>query len=139
MAKSASIESARDHNPPVVELRVEAHPDQLAVLRAVAAAIALQHDFDLDTVADVKLAVDEAATRLIMGAPEDAILACSFRAALPLLHISLSAPTNDASAIGQPRSFGWHVLNSLTESISVTSDDSRATIDMSIAEGSADR
>ncbi|UYP18211.1 ATP-binding protein [Rhodococcus sp. Z13] len=139
MAKSASIESARDHTPPVVELRVQAHPDQLAVLRAVAAAIALQHDFDLDTVADVKLAVDEAATRLIMASPDDAMLECAFRAAHPLLHISLSAPAEDASSIGSPRSFGWYVLNSLTESISVTTEDSVARIDMSIAESSADR
>lgn len=139
MATSASIDPARDQLPPAVELRVKAHPDQLAVLRAVTSAIALQHDFDLDTVADVKLAVDEAATRLIMGSPTDGTLSCSFRVVYPMVHVRLSAPTVDAAAVGQPRSFGWHVLNSLTESISVSADDSVATIDMSIAEGSAAR
>lgn len=139
MANSASIEPARDQLPPAVELRVQAHPDQLAVLRAVTAAIALQHEFDLDTVADMKLAVDEAATRLITGSPDDATLSCSFRMEYPLVHIRIAAPTVDAATVGQPRSFGWHVLNSLTESISVTAEDSVAIIDMSIAEGSAAR
>ncbi len=143
MANSASIESARDHTTPVVELRVQADPAQLSVLRAVAAAIALQHDFDLDTVADVKLAVDEAATRLIMGAPDDAMLSCSFQRVPGLLRIALTAPTANSAAIGQPRSFGWHVLNSLTDSISVSSEEHEggtvSTIDMSIAEGSTAR
>lgn len=48
----------------------QADADQLSVLRAVAAAIALQHDFDLDTVEDIKLAVDEAATRLIVNSTD---------------------------------------------------------------------
>lgn len=143
MANSASIESARDLTTPVVELRVKADPAQLSVLRAVAAAIALQHDFDLDTVADVKLAVDEAATRLIMGAPDEATLSCSFQLVPGRLRIALAAPTENAAAMGQPRSFGWHVLNSLTDSISVSSEEREggtvSTIDMSIAEGSAAR
>ena len=143
MANSASIDSARDHTPPVVELRVRAEPDQLSVLRAVASAIALQHNFDLDAAADVKLAVDEAATRLILGSPDDATLSCIFQKIPGALRIALSAPTVDASAIGQPRSFGWHVLNSLTDSITVSSADSLegtvSTIDMSITEGSAVR
>jgi serine/threonine-protein kinase RsbW len=143
MAKSASIDSAREHTPPIVELRVKAEPDQLSVLRAVAAAIALQHDFDLDTVADVKLAVDEAATRLIMNSPADSTLKCCFQATPPLLKISLSAPSSEATQIGQPRSFGWHVLNSLTDSVSVSTENDGTgtvtTIDLSIAESGAAR
>lgn len=143
MANSASIDSARDHTPQVVELRVRAEPEQLSVLRAVAAAIALQHNFDLDAAADVKLAVDEAATRLILGSADDATLSCVFQMVPGALRITLSALTVDATALGQPRSFGWHVLNSLTDSISVSSADSLegtvSTIDMSITEGSAVR
>ncbi|WP_231611270.1 ATP-binding protein, partial [Rhodococcus sp. CX] len=93
MATTASIDSDRAHTHPIVELRVRADPGQLPVLRAVAAAIALQQDFDLDTVADVKLAVDEAATRLIMSAVDGTDVTCRFQAIAPTLRISVSATT----------------------------------------------
>ncbi|MEE2059284.1 ATP-binding protein [Rhodococcus artemisiae] len=144
MANSASVDSAHEDAPPTVELRVRADADQLSVLRAVAAAIALQHDFDLDTVEDIKLAVDEAATRLIVNSTDLSTLLCSFQVSPSGVKISLTAPTRTDAPTRQPRSFGWHVLNSLTDSVSVSSgfDDhggTVSTIDLVISEGSAAR
>ncbi|WP_068158944.1 ATP-binding protein [Rhodococcus phenolicus] len=142
MATTASIDSDRAHTHPIVELRVRADPGQLPVLRAVAAAIALQHDFDLDTVADVKLALDEAATRLIMSAVDGTDVTCRFQAIAPALRISVSAGTRPSSTTSA-RTFGWHVLNSLADSVDVRVDDTPAgsvtTIDLSVTEGSAAR
>lgn len=142
MATTASIDSDRAHTHPIVELRVRADPGQLPVLRAVAAAIALQHDFDLDTVADVKLALDEAATRLIMSAVDGTDVTCRFQAIAPALRISVSATTRPSSTTSA-RTFGWHVLNSLADSVDVRVDDTPAgsvtTIDLSVTEGSAAR
>ena len=142
MATTASIDSDRAHTHPIVELRVRADPGQLPVLRAVAAAIALQHDFDLDTVADVKLALDEAATRLIMSAVDGTDVTCRFQAIAPALRISVSATTRPSSTTSA-RTFGWHVLNSLADSVDVRVDDTPAgsvtTLDLSVTEGSAAR
>lgn len=142
MATTASIDSDRAHTHPIVELRVRADPGQLPVLRAVAAAIALQHDFDLDTVAHVKLALDEAATRLIMSAVDGTDVTCRFQAIAPALRISVSAGTRPSSTTSA-RTFGWHVLNSLADSVDVRVDDTPAgsvtTIDLSVTEGSAAR
>jgi serine/threonine-protein kinase RsbW len=144
MANSASADSAHERTHPIVELRVQADAAQLSVLRAVAAAIALQHDFDLDTVEDIKLAVDEAATRLIMNSTDGSTLSCTFEVTVSRVKISLSAPTRTEAPSSQSRSFGWHVLNSLTDSVSVSSDTDGSgatvsTIDLAIIEGSAAR
>lgn len=144
MARSASAHSARENTPPTVELRVRADAGQLSVLRAVAAAIALQQDFDLDAVEDVKLAVDEAATRLITDSTSESVLVCVFEPGIGDLTITLSAATRGDAPTGRPRSFGWHVLNSLTDSVSVSSDtDTDGTnitaIELTMSESSAAR
>ena len=146
MARSASIDSVRENTPSTVELRVRADADQLSVLRAVAAAIALRQDFDLDTVEDVKLAVDEAATRLITDSATTSTLSCIFETTPGELSIILSAPTRGDIAADRSRSFGWHVLEALTDSVSVSSDaDSDgdagtvATIALTLSEGSSAR
>ncbi|MFD6897041.1 ATP-binding protein [Rhodococcus sp. NPDC060086] len=144
MAKSASADSAHERTHPIVELRVQADAAQLSVLRAVAAAIALQHDFDLDTVEDIKLAIDEAATRLIMNSTDRSTLSCTFEVTVSRVNINLSAHTHTGTSSSQPRSFGWHVLNSLTDSVSVSSDTDASgatvsTIGLAISKGSAAR
>ncbi|MCF8781570.1 ATP-binding protein [Rhodococcus ruber] len=141
MANTASIDPALERTHPVVELRVRAEPGQLPVLRAVAAAIAIQQGFDLDAVADVKLAIDEAGTRLITRAPEGATLSCRFQAMPPALRISASALTVDGGLTAGSRTFGWHVLNALADSVDVkvdeTDEGSVTTIDVSLTDSSA--
>lgn len=105
----------------VVELRVRADATQLSIIRAVAAAIAGQEDFDLDAIADVRLAIDEACSHLILRAVDGASLVCRFRPSATDLNVSISAPTSPGEAPSQ-RSFGWHVLNALTDSIELTRD-----------------
>src|SRR6476620_8801216 len=57
-----------------VEVRVAAQLENLAVVRTVVAAIGTFEDLDFDAVSDLRLAVDEACTRLIRSAVPDSTL-----------------------------------------------------------------
>lgn len=119
MANVKTIEPDQDYAHPVVELRIRATPDQLSVLRALAAAIAIHEDFDLDSIADVKLAMDEACTYLIVRATPEAVLVCRLQYLNNSLHVTVSTTTSPSDdSRGTP--FGWHVLNALTDSIDMT-------------------
>src|SRR6185369_9812078 len=61
-------------SPRSVEVRVAAKLENLAVLRTVVGAVGTYEDLDFDSVADLRLAVDEACTRLIRSATPDATL-----------------------------------------------------------------
>src|SRR6187200_2302300 len=60
-----------------VEVRVSAHLENLAVVRTVVAAIGTFEDLDFDAVSDLRLAVDEACTRLIRSAVANSALVVS--------------------------------------------------------------
>ncbi|AWK71460.1 anti-sigma factor [Rhodococcus oxybenzonivorans] len=116
MAIAKTIEPDQDHTHPVVELRVRATPDQLSVLRALAATVAIHEDFDLDSIADIKLAMDEICTQLIVRATPDAVLVCRLQYLDGTLRVAVSSTTTTIDSLG-PRSFGWHVLHALTDSV----------------------
>ncbi|WP_252194324.1 hypothetical protein [Rhodococcus sp. GOMB7] len=66
MAHLSALEPDQDQTQPVVELRIQATLDQLSILRALAATVAIQENFDLDAIADIKLAMDEICTHRAM-------------------------------------------------------------------------
>ncbi|NLU85158.1 ATP-binding protein [Rhodococcus sp. HNM0569] len=114
MADAKTIQPDQEQAHPVVELRIRATPDQLPVLRALAAAIAVHEDFDLDSIADIKLAMDEICTYLIVRAAPDAVLVCRLQYLDSCLRVEVSTVTETPDDANQ-RSFGWHVLQSLTD------------------------
>ena len=69
MSNAESTEHADARNPRSVEVRVSARLENLAVVRTLIGALATSEDLDLDAVADLRLAVDEACTRLIRDHP----------------------------------------------------------------------
>lgn len=93
MFESESSDTASVRSPKAVELRIDAQLENLAVVRTVIGAIGTFEDLDLDAVADLRLAVDEACTRLIKSAAKDATL---------VLVID-PAPTNWSSTCRRPR------------------------------------
>jgi serine/threonine-protein kinase RsbW len=99
-----------------VELRVRSDASQLGVIRAVAATMAAQCNFDLDEIADVRLAADEAASFLIVRAQPNTQLVCRFLVQPGLLEMSVSSAINETVPPGQ-RGFGWHVLTTLIDSV----------------------
>jgi anti-sigma regulatory factor (Ser/Thr protein kinase) len=104
-----------------VEFRVAARLENLALLRTLVAAVGTFEDLDSDTVADLRLAVDEACTRLIRSAVPDATLVVAVRSEPEevVIDASTSCTTTD---IMEPGSFSWHVLSSLTDDIKTYQD-----------------
>ncbi|WP_024796710.1 hypothetical protein [Tomitella biformata] len=100
------------------ELRVMAEFDQLPVIRAVAETLAVLVDFNLDEVADIKLAIDEIGSELIAGAVESSDLRCLFLITDTELRITVSAQVMDGYVLRR-EGFGWHVLVAVADAISV--------------------
>ena len=90
--------------------------ENLAVLRTLVAAVATFEDLDFDAVADLRLAVDEACTRLIRCAvPESTLLlVVDSREDAVVIDASTTCKSPDILA---PGSFSWHVLSSLTDEV----------------------
>jgi serine/threonine-protein kinase RsbW len=116
MADVENTKNGQRHSARSVELRVPAQLENLAVLRTLVAAIGTFEDLDFDAVADLRLAVDEACTRLIRSAMPNSTLVLAVH---PLDHevvidASTTCRTQDILA---PGSFSWHVLTSLTDEV----------------------
>lgn len=99
-----------------VELRVAAKLENLAVLRTMVGAVGTFSDLDFDAVADLRLAVDEACTRLIRSAATGATLVVVVdpRDDVVVVEASTECDTFD---VVTPGSFSWHVLSSLTDDV----------------------
>lgn len=99
-----------------VELRVAAKLENLAVLRTVVGAVGTFSDLDFDAVADLRLAVDEACTRLIRSASPGATLVVIVDPRDDVVVVEASAEC-ETSDVVTPGSFSWHVLSSLTDHV----------------------
>lgn len=101
-------------SPDTVEIRVPATPQHLSVVRAVAADLAMHQDMDLDSVDDLRLAVDEACSSLVRLAAEGRTLTCRFTV-LPV-EIKVNVWVHSANNAGpSTRGFSWQVLQTLTD------------------------
>jgi anti-sigma regulatory factor (Ser/Thr protein kinase) len=116
MTDGASRRSGGQRSPAAVELRIAAQLENLAVLRTVVGAVGTFSDLDFDAVADLRLAVDEACTRLIRSATPGATLVVVVdpREDVVVVEASTSCETDDVVTEG---SFSWHVLSSLTDDL----------------------
>ncbi|AMO60401.1 putative anti-sigma regulatory factor [Mycolicibacterium phlei] len=113
---NTNADDRQGHGARSVELRVAAELENLAVLRTLVAAVATFEDLDFDAVADLRLAVDEACTRLIRSAVPDSVLLLVIdpREDAVVIDVSTTCKTSDILA---PGSFSWHVLSSLTDEV----------------------
>ena len=116
MADVANTDNGHLRSDRSVELRVAAKLENLAVLRTLVAAVGTFEDLDFDAVADLRLAVDEACTRLIRSAVADStlLLVVDPRNDAVVIHASATCKSPDILA---PGSFSWHVLSSLTDDV----------------------
>jgi serine/threonine-protein kinase RsbW len=98
-----------------IELRLGADLVHLPIIRSVAANIATRADFDLDSIADLRLAVDEACSTLITMSVPGTTMACRFVIngdEFRFTGIGVSAK----DAVPSTGTFGWRVLTTLTDS-----------------------
>jgi serine/threonine-protein kinase RsbW len=108
------------HGQPV-EFRVPARLESLAVIRTLVSALGTLEDLDLDAVADLRLALDEACTALIRCAVPDSRLTVIVRPRVQDLWISVSAPCIEDNVL-RPGTFSWHVISSLTGDVDTFRD-----------------
>lgn len=104
----------------LVELRVAARPRMVATVRAMAAHLAGRADFDIDTISDLRLAVDEACGSLVSLTSASATLECTFSAADDEMNVLVGTVT-EASAGLDTAGFGWQFLRALTDSVELES------------------
>ncbi|WP_067691957.1 ATP-binding protein [Nocardia jejuensis] len=102
-----------------VEIGVAASVSQLPIVRGLAETLVLLSDFTLDEVADIRLAVDEAASTIIALAAPDTTLQCRFTVGDTDLVVQVSGIAH-AEGIPDQRSFGWHVLRTLSDEVTAT-------------------
>lgn len=105
-----------DLGPGDIELRLSADLVNLPIVRSVVATIATRADFDLDAIADLKLAVDEACSTLITRAVPGTTMSCRLTCTNDELWFSgrvQSATDTEPST----KSFGWRVLTTLTDTV----------------------
>jgi len=109
-----------------LELRVPTSPTQLPAVRAMAGDLAMRMDFDLDSVEDLRLAVDEACATLASVALGDSPLTVVFEATRESLRIDAWVPTD--AGVDVPRDgFGWAVLATLVDTVEAGPSD-QATV-----------
>lgn len=116
MTDDESRRGGQQRSSAAVELRVAAKLENLAVLRTLVGAVGTFSDLDFDAVADLRLAVDEACTRLISSATPEATLVVIVdpREEAVVVEASTTCDTSDVVTEG---SFSWHVLSSLTDEL----------------------
>ncbi|MFI9502863.1 anti-sigma factor [Nocardia sp. NPDC052566] len=102
-----------------VEIRVAAAVTQLPIVRGLAETLVLLSDFTLDEVADIRLAVDEVCSTLIAVAAPDSFLQCRFTVGEKELRVRVDGLAG-TEGLPDQRSFGWHVLRTLTDAVEAT-------------------
>lgn len=104
-----------------VELRIAPRMENLAVVRTLVGAVGAFEDLTVDTVADLRLAVDEVCTQLIRSATPKATLVVVIdpREDDVVIQVSAACSVFDAMA---PGSFSWYVLTALTDDVQTFRD-----------------
>lgn len=104
-----------------VIIEVGVLPPQVASVRVVAADLAARADFDLDTVSDLRMAVDEACSTLATLARPGSRLHCTLRTAPDRITVTARIPEPASTRIPQG-TFGWRVLTTLTDKVEILAD-----------------
>lgn len=116
--------STFDKNGPqdrMITVQVNAAALDLAPLRVVAADFAARANFDLDAVADLRLAVDEAASQLVAVSAPGSVLTCVLSLDAAQMGVTASVPSHSGTTLRQD-SFGWRVLTTLVDEVRVTGE-----------------
>lgn len=109
-------ESAWQSRSGELDVRVPARLEQLSMLRAVTETIMLQADFTLDVVVDLRVALDEVATTMILSATPDASVDCSFRYDTRQVMVRVESVLR-SNGTWEGNDFGRSLLETLTDSM----------------------
>ncbi|TDP96581.1 hypothetical protein [Labedaea rhizosphaerae] len=116
----------------LVEVVVDAVADQVALLRSVAADVAIRGDFDLDAIEDLRMAVDEAAALLVGCAAPGARLHCELRPERQQVRVRLVVDAKPDAQV-EHSSMGWQILTALATEANAEAAEGRITITLARA------
>ncbi|WGL50366.1 hypothetical protein P5P86_10340 [Nocardioides sp. BP30] len=116
----------------VVTVKVPAHPDFVASIRAMSRSVAVLADLALEDAEELQMAVDESAILLLplvddAGSAESRMLTATFEVEEGCVGIVMSAPCRPGSAVdrtGMP----WMMLTAIDAEVSVSSQGGEAAI-----------
>jgi serine/threonine-protein kinase RsbW len=97
----------------VTEIHTAARAIAIPTIRAVAVDLAARADFDLDSIDDLRMAVDGACARLVRLAASHATLSCAFTVRLQRIEVDVEDMVDPLPL----RSFGWWVLKRLADDV----------------------
>lgn len=105
-----------ERRPHRAELRVDADPLRVATVRLLAADLATRADYDVDSVSDLRMAVDEACAALVRKAAPGAVLDCVVAVDPQRVEVSVSVAVPPGTEL-PTRTFGWRVLSTLADEV----------------------
>ncbi|GAA3064848.1 anti-sigma regulatory factor [Actinokineospora globicatena] len=97
-----------------MELRVDASHSQLPLVRTVSAAVAMRRDYDIDSIADLRLLVDEACAMLLGRAVPFGTLEVRLQVAEGGVLARCVVPVLDEVPL-ERSGLGWTLVSSLAE------------------------
>lgn len=101
-----------------IELHTNASAMAIPTIRTVAADLAARADFDLDSIDDLRMAVDDVCALLVRLAAVNAMLSCRFTVRAERIELAAQVDADDFADPLPTRSFGWRVLESLADEVS---------------------
>jgi serine/threonine-protein kinase RsbW len=116
---SALPSPSREEQVLSIELHTAATPVVIPTIRTVAADLAARADFDLDSIDDLRMAVDDVCAMLVRTAALNAMLSCTFTVRAERIELAAEVDADDSADPLPTRSFGWRVLESLADEVSV--------------------
>lgn len=128
--------SAPEDAPPhEVVLDLPADTRYVSTLRLVASSLGAQSELTIDTIEDLRLAVDEAAALLAPHAAPGSSLRTTFHIRSHRLEATLAVtpvPGDDAEQTIDRTGFAWTLLTALTEGIEVTTSAGSLGLQLSV-------
>lgn len=100
-----------------MELHTPANPVVIPVIRTVAANLAARADFEVDSIDDLRMAVDDACAMLVDIAARGATLSCRFTVGPERIEAVAEVDVEDEAKPLRTGSFGWRVLECLADEV----------------------
>ena len=125
-----------EHSLGPVVLQIPAASAYLTLARAATAAVCARLDFPVDLLEDTALAVDEAASLLLLDAVESSDLECRWTPSGDTLVVEVSSRSSSGRT-PKETTFAWTVLTALVDVVTADLADGRVTLSLTIHKSGA--
>jgi hypothetical protein len=113
-----------------------ARPETVALLRSVAASVAARRDMDVVAIEEFRIAVDEAATMLLLGGPASRLEMSLLPTTASGIQVRVRTDIDGSTLhIDRTTSWPWRVVRQLTRGAELSVDEGGAQVAFVIDEG----